>query len=193
MAKKRPSKPKRTTKAATKRGKGKSTSHMLQANTYEEVATYLLNRFRDHFALDRVEGKQPVPGRISGTSYTIDAKGVLVDGGGIMVVECRRHTTEKADQDEVGGLTWRIIDTGAAGGILVNPLGLQKGAKLVAAAKNIVSVQLDENSTNEEFIMRFLNQVFAGVKDTITFTDSATCEVIRGGNKAAPRHEEGTL
>jgi hypothetical protein len=165
---------------------------MVRANTYEDVAAYLLNRFRAHFGLDRVEGKQPVPGRVSGTSYTIDAKGVLVDGGGIMVVECRRHTTEKADQDEVGGLAWRIIDTGAAGGILVNPLGLQKGAKLIAAAKNIVSVQLNENSTNEEFIMRFLNQIFAGLKDTVTFTVQATGEVVRGGGEVTPNQEEGT-
>jgi hypothetical protein len=165
---------------------------MLRANSYEEVAAYLLNRFRADFGLERVEEKQPIPGKESGTTWVIDAKGVRESDGATIIVECRRHTTEKADQGEVGELAWRIIDTGAAGGILVNPLGLQKGAKLVAAAKNIVSVQLDENSTNEEFIMRFLNQIFAGVKDTITFTDYATCEVVRGGNETAPRDEEGT-
>lgn len=145
---------------------------------YEEVATYLLERFKAEFGLDRVEGKQSIPGQISGTTWEIDVKGVRVSDGGIVIVECRRRTTEKTDQDEMGGLAWRIIDTRAAGGILVNPLGLQKGAKLVAAAKNIVSVQLDENSTKQEFLMRFLNSIFAGLHDTLVPTDRWTCELV---------------
>jgi hypothetical protein len=42
-------------------------------------------------------------------------------------------------------LAYRIIDTGADGGILVSPLGLQEGAERVAAAENIISVRLNED------------------------------------------------
>jgi hypothetical protein len=40
--------------------------------TYEEVATYLLNKFSSEFGLDRVEGQQKVQGKLSGTTWTID-------------------------------------------------------------------------------------------------------------------------
>ena len=49
---------------------------MRKCDTYEEVAAYLLNRFAADFGLERVEGKQPIPGKESGTAWVIDAKGV---------------------------------------------------------------------------------------------------------------------
>ncbi len=53
-------------------------------------------------------------------------------------------------------------DTGAFGGIIVSPLGLQEGAKKVAAAENIIEVRLDENSTAEHFVINFLGKFRAG-------------------------------
>lgn len=94
--------------------------------TYEEVAAYLLNRFAKEFGLKFVEGKQKVEGRRSGTSWTIDAKAVAGDAG-FFIVECRRYTTSKQNQEKSGGLAYRIIDTGASGGIIVSPFGLQEG------------------------------------------------------------------
>lgn len=141
--------------------KAKAAKPPRKCDSYEEVARYLLEQFAEEFGLDRVEGKQPVPGLISGTTWTIDAKGVEEDGGDI-IVECRRHTKVKANQEEMGGLAWRIIDTGAAGGIYVNPLGLQEGAELVAKAKNIIAVQLDPNSTPHDFVIGFLGKFRAG-------------------------------
>lgn len=141
--------------------------------TYEQLAAHLLGLFRTEFGLDRVEGKQPVPGLISGTTWTIDAKGVLNGNGGIMVVECRRHTKEKASQEELGGLAWRIMDTGAGGGIYVNPLGLQEGAELVAKATNIISVQLDPNSTAHDFVIGFLGKFRAGKSLDLSVTGAA--------------------
>ena len=41
--------------------------------TYEEVATYLLNEFADKFGLSRVEGKQQLKG--IETNWEIDANG----------------------------------------------------------------------------------------------------------------------
>ena len=59
--------------------------------TYEEVAAYLLNQFASEFGLERVEGKQLVPGQRSGTKYKIDAKGVVDGGEAFIIVECRRY------------------------------------------------------------------------------------------------------
>jgi hypothetical protein len=122
--------------------------------------------------LDRVEGKQHVTGRETGTTWEIDVKGVRAGDGATILVECRRHTTKRINQEAVGGLAYRIIDTGAAGGVIVSPLGLQEGARLVAAAKNISEVRLTPDSTPTEFCMRFLNQIFLGVSSTLLLTDS---------------------
>jgi Restriction endonuclease len=143
--------------------------------TYEEVARYLLDKICDRFGLERVEGKQKVLG--DSTDWRIDAKGVRQGGVGFLIVECRRYTTSKLAQEDVGGLAFRISDTGADGGIIVSPFDLQKGAKKVANAKNIKHVTLDPNSATTEYVMRFLGDIFAGLHDTSTATDGWTAIV----------------
>ena len=143
---------------------------MAKWESYEQVAAYLINQFANEFGLQRVEGKQEVVGQRSGTSWEIDAKGVRTGDTGFIIVECRRYTTSKQSQEKVGALAYRILDSGAAGGIIVSPLGLQEGAERVGAAENIVNVQLDENSTRHEYILRFLNKVMIGT--SISFKGS---------------------
>jgi hypothetical protein len=151
--------------------------------SYEEVAAYLLNQFASEFGLERVEGKQDVVGQRTGATWDIDAKGFRHGGSGFVIVECRRYTTSKQNQEKVGGLAYRIIDTGAEGGIIVSPLGLQEGAERVAAAENIVSVQLNEKSTQHEYVLRFLNKIMIGLHDTISFKEALEIEVRdRDGN-----------
>ena len=123
--------------------------------SYEEVAAYLLNEFAEEFGLGRVEGKQFVEGQRSGTQWEIDAKGVREGNQAFVIVECRRYTTSKQSQGKVGELAYRIIDTGADGSILVSPLGLQEGATKIAAAENIISVHLNENSTRHEYLSNY--------------------------------------
>lgn len=60
--------------------------------TYEEVASYLLDRFAHKFDLVKVEGKQVIEGRRSGTKWEIDAKGIREGNEGFVIVECRRYT-----------------------------------------------------------------------------------------------------
>lgn len=88
---------------------------------YEEVATYLLNRFAKEFGLKFVEGKQHIQGQRSGTTWEIDAKGIAEGDEGFFLVECRRYITSKQSQEKTGALAYRIIDTGAVGGIIVSP------------------------------------------------------------------------
>jgi hypothetical protein len=123
--------------------------------SYEEVATYLLNQFKEHFRLDSVEGKQTVAGKLSGTSHEIDAKGVRRGDKGFIIVECRRYTASKQKQENLASLAYRILDTGAIGGIIVSPLGLQIGAQKIAEAENIISVHLTPESTTTDFFDEF--------------------------------------
>lgn len=157
--------------------------------TYEEVAEYLLKQFADTFGLGHVEGKQLVPGA-SGVDWEIDAKGIKSDGGGIVLIECRRHTTSKLSQEQLAGVAFRIGDTGAQGGITVSPLDLQKGAKLVAAHAKIVHVTLDPKSTTTEYIAKFLDNIFVGLHAELKFKSSLKMDVIIVGKVVETRNSE---
>ena len=148
--------------------------------TYEAAAAFLINCFAEEFGIDHVEGKQQVAGKRSGTEYEIDAKGVRVADGGFMVVECRRYTTSRQNQEKVGALAYRILDTGAFGAIIVSPMGLQAGAKRVAAAENIISVKLHEDSSPQHFVAEFLGKFRAGAGISL-FTCGGPPEDIKDG------------
>lgn len=135
--------------------------------TYEEVAEYLLNKLGDEFGLRAVEGKQTLPGVRSGTGWEIDAKGIRDADGMTIIVECRRYTTSRDNQKAVAALAWQIMDTGAGGAIHVSPLGLQEGAKRVAAANKVIEVTLNADATPQEFEMRFLDRLKLGLYDEV--------------------------
>lgn len=147
--------------------------------TYQDVAAYLLNQFAKELGLSHVESEQAVHGRQSKTTWKIDAKAFLLDGEKFLIVECRRYTKSKQNQEQLAGLAYRILDTGAEGGIVVTPTGLQIGAEKIASAANVMSVLLDENSTPYEFGMRFLNNVFVGLQSRAILSDFMETEIIR--------------
>jgi Restriction endonuclease len=161
----------------------------LAFETYERVATFLLNEFADHFGLKRVEGKQDVQGLRSGTTWEIDGKGVKTDGEAFILVECRRYTDSKPNQEALAALAYRIRDTGAAGGIIVTPLGIQEGAAKVARAEEIVSVLLDASSTTSDYVLKFLNNVMIGASLKISAAAGleVSADVIRRCTKCGAR------
>ena len=131
--------------------------------SYERLAHFLLNTYADDFCLQHVERKQHVTGNRSKAKWEIDAKGVNRGGQAFMLVEVRRYMTRRISQEAMGGFAYRIRDTGAAGGIIVTPLGLQKGAKLVAADANVQSVLLIPGQENGSFLARFLSRIVLGM------------------------------
>ncbi len=139
----------------------------ITSTRYEEVARILLNRFAEDFGLRSVEGKQDMPGNFTGTSWEIDAKGMVEGTDAFLIVECRRYTTSKLAQEDVAAIAYRIIDIGAAGAITVSPHDLQAGAKKVAEANNVVHVRLSPESTPEEFQLQFLDKIRIGFHDEV--------------------------
>ena len=93
---------------------------------YEEVGTFLLNKMAEEFGLKKVESKQKLVGKISGTKWEIDAKGITENENEFIVIEYRRYTTKRISQKDVAGLAYTIKDLGSKGGILVSPLGFQE-------------------------------------------------------------------
>ncbi len=157
--------------------------------TYEDVARHLIDQAKEHFGLERVEGKQKIRGLRSGTHWEIDAKGIREGDQGIIIIECRRYPTSSIKQEDLGGLAYRIIDSGAVGGIIVSPLIIQKGAQKIAEAENVVQVLLDENSTPTDFTMQFFNKLMVGVGISmgVVLGVSASAEVRRICKKCKER------
>jgi hypothetical protein len=145
--------------------------------SYQHVAIYLLNQVASVLSLESVEGEQAIIGKRSATTRTVDGKGVKCGNEGFVILEVRRYTSSRLKQEGMAALAYRISDTGAAGGIIVSPLGLQEGAAKVAAAENIIEVHMNENSTKSEYMFGFLNRVFVGSADTAAAVDGL--EVIR--------------
>jgi hypothetical protein len=130
---------------------------------YEELTRVLLEKWSAEFGLglEIVEGKQNLVGQ-SGTVWEIDAKGVRDDDGAIVVVECKRYTKSRVDQATVAKLAYSISDIGASGGILVTPIGVQKGGQLIAKAEDIKIIHVDANSDATSYIMKFLGNIVIG-------------------------------
>ena len=147
--------------------------------TYEQAAVHIMNQIAQHLGLERVEGKQSVYGSRSGTDWEIDGKGVKVGDEGFIVIECRRYPKGRQKQSQVAALAYCIMDTGATGGILVSPLGVQEGAKKIAAAENIQELFMGPESTTTDYVVKFLNKVFIGATEHARITSSATVSVIR--------------
>lgn len=157
---------------------------------YELVAQYVLERIGERFGLAEVQGKQLVVGRRTGTEWEIDAKGVRDGDGAIILIECRRHGN-RLSQEAVAAVAFRIIDTGAEGGIIVSPLPLQKGAAKVAAATGIKHVQLRPESTREFWIAEIEKVVHIEKTETAKIAVRDAFEIIlrdADGNVVDRRH-----
>jgi hypothetical protein len=135
-----------------------------KSDDYERVAAELLENFSHEFGLSKVEGKQRLSGHKSGTKWEIDAKGILREGIGFVVIECRRYPGKRLDQESIAAVAYRIDDLGASGGIVVSPLELQKGAKLVADEGKIVHVRLNQDCTTTSYVMEFIGKLFVGAE-----------------------------
>lgn len=148
--------------------------------SYEQVAAHLIHEFREKFGFADVQGKQKIQGQRSGAVYEIDGKGVRQGNEGFVIIECRRYTKSRQNQEKLGGLAYRIIDTGAAGGIIVSPLGLQEGALKIANAENILNLFLTQSSTPSNYVLRFLHQLMIGVTEEapIGLHEHASVEIL---------------
>ncbi|SIL36107.1 Uncharacterised protein [Mycobacteroides abscessus subsp. abscessus] len=96
------------------------------------------------------------------TDWEIDGKGVPTDGGGVIVIECRRLTTSKVKPNALAALAYSIRDLGSSGGIIVTPIGVQNGGQRIAEREGIKVVRLAADSTTESYLLKFLGSVVVG-------------------------------
>lgn len=150
--------------------------------SYEEVARFVLRELRRALNIADVGPPAVLPGE-SGTTWHVDGTATRAPDGAALILECKRKVGRRLDQEAIGGIAFRVLETGVGGAIVVTPLPLQKGAEMVARAQGIQHVQLEPWSTSENYLARFLGQAFYGVTltESVHVTDCVEATVIRGG------------
>jgi hypothetical protein len=118
--------------------------------SYEDLARHVLLHFADMLGISEVEAKQRLIGA-TGTQWEIDAKGVMTDGRGFLVVECKERSAARLDQATIGSLAFTVKDVGAQGAVIVTSIGLQEGAEKVAQHEDFKVVFLPKDGTFEQF------------------------------------------
>jgi len=144
--------------------------------TYEEVTKQLLSDVRDYLGLSRVEEKQKVRG-LSETEWEVDVLAYNVDGGKLVLVECKHRSKAVIPQDSLAGFAYKIKDTNADHGIIVTTIGLQEGADKIAKAEKITVIKLDYNSTSDNYIAQIANQIFVKRTDNVRLVESFKAEL----------------
>lgn len=151
---------------------------MIQSwSNYEAAAISAISALRNELKVSKVEGKQTLTGS-SGPTWEIDAKAWCEDSENFLIIEARCHTSSGLKQEALAAIAFRVNDLGAVGGIVVSPLPLQKGAKLIAASSGIEHVLLSATSTPEHYLAEYMGHRFHG----FGFSDSisGSCQVIGG-------------
>lgn len=153
---------------------------------YEDVARKVISDLRHELEVADVEAKQELTGA-SGATWEIDGRAACEGGEGFLVVEARRHTTSGQKQEHLAALAYRIHDLGGAGGIIVSPLPLQSGARIVAEHEKIVEVTLAADSTSENYMATFLKKTFhhATVGSGLAMGDRLTAHIYRPNDTPA--------
>lgn len=148
---------------------------------YEDASRKALKGIISEFGLDRVEGKQELNGK-SGACWEIDAKAISSATGRFFIVECRRRPKKSLDQEAIAGLAYRLKDTGASGALVVTPIGLQRGARIIAKFENIHLIKVSAESTIDQFVWEFRDIVGGGVNEHagegVGFRDGSYDEVV---------------
>ena len=128
---------------------------------YEEYTRAILNDERvkkyleEHFNLPdiKIQSKEKFSGKC-GTEWEVDA--YAYDDNDLILIECKHYKSEtRVDQNIVAAFAYIIKDVSAKYGIIVTTVGLQSGAKKVANAENIRLIEVHQNSTDENFFVRF--------------------------------------
>ena len=167
--------------------------HMLKKQhsweKYEDYTSKILNDemvhkyLEDYFNLVnlKIKPKEKILGKKTGTIWEVDGYGYDTNNQ-IILIECKHYSNRKVGQNKLAAFAYIIQDVGASRGIVVTTLEAQSGAIKVAEAENIGLLQLDYNSTDQNFVVRFRanetkqNQIVAAFSEQIygiSFTSSS--------------------
>lgn len=139
--------------------------------TYEEVVAYLVDRYKELFGVERVEGKQTLSGPDGGEAE-VDLVAYSKPDGLLICFECKDHA-RKINQDYIFAIEGKRQYLGASKSFIVTSHGLQSGAEGKAEYFNIGAVHVPNGATVETHIIRFMDKAFAAVVDSAIVTEIA--------------------
>lgn len=146
--------------------------------TYEQAAAHMLEQLSQRFGIKDVLGKRLIRGHITGTDWEIDAQATRLTDGALVLIECRRKTTSRLNQEVLAAIAYRIRDSGAGGAITVSPFPLQRGADLVARAEGIQHVILHPDSTPDSWMAELAGILQLGFTDRVSTSISETLHIV---------------
>jgi hypothetical protein len=137
--------------------------------SFKDAVRAIIERHKDFFGLRSVEPETGAAFGKSGYTWDIEIVGYTKNEHKLVLFECRRKTTRNLPPDDADELAYRIEDTGADKGFFVTTLGrgLSEGVKASADHEAIGHIQVSADATPEQYVMRHLNQVFAGLTTTV--------------------------
>ena len=158
---------------------------------YEIATVTILNHLREKLAFERAIGSTRLRG-VSGTEWNLDAVCYGKGSVRIVLVECRRKAKRRVEQEEMAGFAYRVRDVGASAGLVVTPIGFQRGAKAVAKYEKIGMATLNPEATEQDYALRIAEQLFAGksLSGQLSFAGSLTLRHIPGGPPAEVSHKD---
>jgi hypothetical protein len=119
--------------------------------TYEDVAHSFFCDCKDTFGFDVVERKAVLTSK-SGNTYKIEVLGRRVAEGADIIIECKHYGPKsQIDQEMVGGLAYRVQNTGADGAFIVTTHELQSGAQRVADFEQITVFIIGPDATIDDY------------------------------------------
>jgi hypothetical protein len=158
--------------------------------TYEQAAAHMLEQLSQRVGIKEVQGKRQIRGLVTGTDWEIDAQATRVSDGALVLIECRRKTTSRLNQEALAAIAYRIRDSGAGGAITVSPFPLQKGADLVAKAEGIQHVILHPDSTPDSWAAELAGVLQLGFTDRVSASISETLHIVVRNEKTGEVVEE---
>ena len=140
---------------------------------FEDAFRAILSQHKDFFGLASVDQQAGQLAGKSGYTWHIEVIAYAKDDGRMVLFECRRKNAN-LKPSEAGELAFRMEDTGAGRGYFVTTLerGLSEGAKKIADYREIGHIQLSADARPDQYVLRFLSQIFVGITDRVSVTDS---------------------
>jgi hypothetical protein len=128
---------------------------------YEDAVRAIINQHRRVFGVITVD---PAPSKITGNSgheWDIEITAYTSAKRKDVLVEVRR-VNRNIEPAEAAELAFRVKDTRASKGYFVTPLGrrLSRGAKKIAQYHQIGHIEVSDDATAQNYILKCLNFVY---------------------------------
>jgi hypothetical protein len=135
---------------------------------YEDAVRTIVQR---HLALFHLGEVKATSGKVTGGTgpWKIEVIGYTSSERKVVLFEVRR-VNRNVSRPDAGEFAFRIQDTAAARGYFVTPLGrrLTRGARAVAEKTKLIHhIEVSRDATPENYILRYLNLIFARFTDSL--------------------------